>query len=1030
MVATGWGETVTYRRQLLVGWSRRDRLAVLVVAVTVAFLVGSLLLVSAIGTGPIEMVEGGSSPGTATLVEWSEDDATPPETVHLPVVEASRSDGTNVTVVGVPAADTLPERAPWTSLPAPPEGSDQSTAAIGDPPASDRVTLRTSTGTTTFTVTERSGGSLLPADWYVTDTATAASLGPDRALEVTRDETVGVPARGTTLRSVLAFFQSGLDQLRGVLALVLVGSGVLVAVTVAGVTRSTIRDRTRTIGVARATGATPRAVLGVLGMRVALLTGAGTVLGCALGIIATNAAVTVGIALGIPSGLALRLTPALGAQLLGIAGVIWIVGIAAGGVVARRAVNTPPATLLTARSPDHAGGATTIWTWCAGSAVVGWLRQGWARLARWVSSSAPRRARPRIIGWDVLPQVTATLVVFVAVVLVIGSLSVTATPLLASTGTTVTEDGASHPLGSEVPVAHAAAFEAAGYEASPEILGFAVIDGDPVLVRGANYDSFATVTDARLVAGQAPTTSSEAVVGRSVAQRLDVDIGDELVLGGSTDAGVAPVQVTGIYDAPGGYGDHVITPLVTVRPLTNTQPGHAQLIRLDGRLAQPETGADSTVLVREVAIPDCVAANRTLQATVTLQNPGSEPVSRTVEAAFRGTTRTSTTTIPPDELSTVTVAMPSGAIGSGTLQLDHPNGTTETTVRVLDERTPRLLGVPKQVPPGSTPQVTVVALSGAPVANATLSAGNRTVRTDKNGTARLPPLSEGTEQVVVDTHGQNASRTVTVTPTATRTVSAALTVTPQSPSVVTAPTATVRLTNPWNVSLDRTVTIAWPGGDQSTPVQLGPGDTSTVNVTVPRQPPGQYAVSARVDDRELAETTVEVTGDQRLASALAASGHTAPGSGIARGIEMAVGNLYTVLGTMVLLAGLMTAGALVASLSGAIHARRRTIGVLRATGAGPVRVLWLVWRDTARIATVAAIGAGVGATVAVWAAAQSGLLTVYGLDIGGALAIEFVVVAICGAVVVTLGAATVVTGRLLLAPPGALLTAHRSGGDT
>lgn len=44
------GSSLSYRRALVARWSHRDRLAVLVVAVTVGFLVGTTLLV--LGDGP------------------------------------------------------------------------------------------------------------------------------------------------------------------------------------------------------------------------------------------------------------------------------------------------------------------------------------------------------------------------------------------------------------------------------------------------------------------------------------------------------------------------------------------------------------------------------------------------------------------------------------------------------------------------------------------------------------------------------------------------------------------------------------------------------------------------------------------------------------------------------------------------------------------------------------------------------------------------------------------------------------------
>ena len=53
---------MSYRRALLTRWSRRDRLTVLVVAVTTAFLVGTIELDEGARPG-----RGGSAPGTFRL---------------------------------------------------------------------------------------------------------------------------------------------------------------------------------------------------------------------------------------------------------------------------------------------------------------------------------------------------------------------------------------------------------------------------------------------------------------------------------------------------------------------------------------------------------------------------------------------------------------------------------------------------------------------------------------------------------------------------------------------------------------------------------------------------------------------------------------------------------------------------------------------------------------------------------------------------------------------------------------------------
>jgi hypothetical protein len=60
---------VSYRQALLFRWSRRDRLAILVIAVTVAFLVETTLLILAGGAQTAALVSEFDVTGTATFVE-------------------------------------------------------------------------------------------------------------------------------------------------------------------------------------------------------------------------------------------------------------------------------------------------------------------------------------------------------------------------------------------------------------------------------------------------------------------------------------------------------------------------------------------------------------------------------------------------------------------------------------------------------------------------------------------------------------------------------------------------------------------------------------------------------------------------------------------------------------------------------------------------------------------------------------------------------------------------------------------------
>lgn len=105
----------------------------------------------------------------------------------------------------------------------------------------------------------------------------------------------------------------------------------------------------------------------------------------------------------------------------------------------------------------------------------------------------------------------ATLSTFAVIVLLVASLGTVGASLSAD-GTAIAEPDAAHPADSRVSADYAESLERRGIPASPEILLFASRDGNPHPVRGVDYDSFATVSDARIVEGTVPTADKEAVV--------------------------------------------------------------------------------------------------------------------------------------------------------------------------------------------------------------------------------------------------------------------------------------------------------------------------------------------------------------------------------------------------------------------------------------------------------------------------------------------------------------------------------------
>lgn len=992
---------MSYRRALLTRWSRRDRLAVLVVAVTVAFLVGTTLLVLAAGAQTASIAAQFDSPGSVTAHALPDAArASDPDAVVLPL---GRVNGT--TVVGVPPNASV--------------GGVALTEAI--PPD---WTVREPAGVTP------SEGALAVHPGAVTDDAAAAGTptptnASGRAGDSERGDSEGessaidavVPAEGVPLLSALAFFVAGTEQALVVLGVAAVSGGLLVAVTTYSVTRMSVRDRRPTIRVVRATGAAPRTVLGLFAARAGLLTGVGVALGYAVGVIATNSAVNAAVFVGLPTSLAARVTPRAVEVLVPLFGALLAVGIGSGVAAAWSAARAPPGSLT-----DPVAGRGDQ----GGSGRLAGLRAV---------------VRPGLLGWRPLVPTAATLTAFVLFVALAAALAGVVAPLSGGSGpagalagdsesgpstTTILQPGSTHPVSSRLPEGYATALRSRGTAASPEVLLFEVVDGQPVPARGANYTAFARVTDAELVRGRAPRNTSEAVVGEGLAASLDLAVGDRLLLGGSTQPAVTRVRVVGTYGAPGPFDDQVVVPLGTARSLSGLGAAQVNLIRTTGlpTVGNGAAGNASGLGVSDLSIPDRVAADGRLDARVTVRNEAPAQQSGTVRVRYREEVRRVDVDLAALGSETRTVSFPAGPAGQRTIEA----GDARTTVRVVPRDAIALRSVPRVAPSGSDPLVRVVNASGAPTrATVTVTNGswNRSRQTGGAGRVRLPlPTTTGEYAVTAVADGQRATTTVRVEADAGRRLDATLRVQPSAPSTLVRPTAALVLRNPWNETVRRDVRLDGPATTTRQPTRLAPGERTTVEVTLPRRPPAEYEVRAALSGggsgtREL-NATYRVTGDDRIVAALATSGQQGT-TGIGQAIEVAFGNLGLLVGTLVLLATLMTVGGTTAAFAAAVAARRRTLGVHRATGASPARVARLVLADALRIGVVAGLVAVVLASLALFGLGAADLLVVFGVRLGFPSARVLLACGL-GAVALTLVAAALAVVGPLRAPPARLLS--------
>ena len=963
---------MSYRRALLTRWSRRDRFAVLIVAVAVAFLTGTTLVVVAVGSSTASIAAESAVGASATSYQSLGDAeaAADSDAVVIPV-SAVETDAGRAIVLGVPPDATVASR----SLR--PAGT-----TLGTLERSQQRQFVGPAGTVTRSVEPRSTG-VFPDGWYLTDPATVHQLGVTDALVITPAD--GVPDAGVPLVSVLAFFLAGTRQALATLAVAAAVGTTLVGVTVYSVSRMSIRDRHRELYVLRATGTSRGRVRRLFLLWGTLLVGVGVAAGYALGVIATNLAVNAAVASGVPTSLATRVSGEVVRFLVPIYAGVLAVGWVATLVAIQPAISVDPA--------DIGDGEN-------------WL-DGW--LPRFGASG-----RRSLLSLRTAVPTTATLAAFVTFLLVVAGLAGAVGPLAATEDATIDEPGSTHPIASQVPAAYAEPLRDRGITASPEILLFGVHDGRPYFARGAEYDSFARLSNATLVAGRAPANQREAVIGSDLAATLDVDVGETLLVGGSVRRAVTRVTVVGTFDGPGATDDQLIVSLPTARHLTRVGDGRVNFIRAE-RLPADE-GGTSPVAISRLDVPATVAVGSEFSARVTVRNDGLQRRTITRTVRFGTSKQRVTLTVPANAERSARATFTPNETGTYHLRV----GAQRQTVRVLAPDALRIRGLPDRGPVGSQPLLRVVDASGVPVENATVTARDWTGRTDSQGYVRVPLDAAGAVEVSAAADGERTSTTVQVGESASRRLQPTLELSPSQPSLTDRPRLEVRLSNPWNRSLSRTLTVAGAGGNVERDVSVGPGETVQFAITLPRRQPGTYDISVRSETGTLATTSYEVTGDERIVAALATGGRSGT-TGIGQAAAVALGNLELALGILLLLGGVMTIGGTGAAFAGAVHANRRTIAIHRAVGATRLQIARIVLRDSLHVGGVAVAAALVLGGLAFELLGRVGLLTVYGVRMEVDLSWSLVGGVVLGSLLVVLLGAGLATATVLSPEPAHLL---------
>ncbi|WP_435156603.1 FtsX-like permease family protein [Haladaptatus sp. DFWS20] len=1017
-----------YQWGLCTQWSRRDRLTVVIIAVATAFLVGTTLLLVAASTQTASISAGYSHSMEATYHESYSDAkaAAGSDDIVFPVATARRN-GTTQYVVGVPSdAPTVLENlsVSWRTARIPPPTGNATLKG----PVSGRTQQKfvgTESTRTVAVAPYPENDSIFPQTWYVGDPTTVRSLGVSGGyvIDTTPDESAD-EAVGTASPALYRYFVAGMEEVLHLLGLAAIGGSVLVLVVVYNVTRMSVRDRLQAIEVIRSTGGTPRQLLAIFGVRAGLLTATGIALGYALGVIVTRAVVNAAIAAGLHISLDPTVTPRVLRIILPSFAALLLVGVVAGVLAVRPATTTPPSRIRQEYSPvSNQTGITNP----PETANRGWI----SNLTTAVANTRVREfVDTTLLRWRAFVPATTILTIFVLIVVLVGSLVGTLAPLATTSGGTVTEPGASYPMASRIDAGYADLLRNQGVTASPEIIVVQVRDGQPYLARGANYSAFAAVSNARLTAGRAPQTKHEAVIGRDLARTLDITVGDRLTLGGATSPAITQVTIVGTFAADGVGDDQLVVPLATAHDLS-TRSGVVHFIRTDDASAQLDRAAGSKangIVVSGVSASGSAVRGQPLSVRISVRNLGKAERTRRLTASVGKTSKSRSVTLAPGERRDVTVNLTTTELGNQTLRV----GSYSQSITVYRRPPLSVPTLPSTAPPNATMAVPVRTTDGENVSAATVRLGEQTARTNQDGIAMVRlPNREGIYNLTVQKGERTNTSQIRVSSEAVRRPISTVDVSPNNASVFTRPTATVTLFNQWNRRITREVSFVTPTKTETRTVTLAPYETVQTTTELGTESagqtsPGEYSVRIVTNGKTLAKDTYTVHGDDRLFSTLAQNTQYERGTGLGQAVQGVFGNFNLLLLVMVVLAGLTAIGGTTATFAQSVHARRRALGVYRATGATRWQLLRTLVADAVRISVPAIVVALVAVLATIRLLSWVGLFTVFGFRLSTRVPPRILFIAVGSALVLMCCSVFIAALPYLTASP---TTVQRGGSE-
>jgi len=126
---------------------------------------------------------------------------------------------------------------------------------------------------------------------------------------------------------------------------------------------------------------------------------------------------------------------------------------------------------------------------------------------------------------------------------------------------------------------------------SPEVIAPCIVKGESVFLRGIVPEDFFKLSRLKMVEGEVFELGDvdSAIVGRNVAERLKLKLGEVLLVHGVLADRYVELRVMGVYDSQSFMDDEVLAPIYVGQWLRGTDYDHVTLIRvkIDRRVLNP-----------------------------------------------------------------------------------------------------------------------------------------------------------------------------------------------------------------------------------------------------------------------------------------------------------------------------------------------------------------------------------------------------------------------------------------------------------